>query len=235
MTSALIFGYNDYSSEIANNISSQYENITIFKLDSNYTKKENINFNVKSFDLSDNWDELSDSYDIVNSIAFCVLEDEAENIFLTISLRSEFKDLKIIALSKNKESSNKLEMAGASKVIPVVQTTADIISDMLEKPIITKVLHKILYEESELKIAQIQIECVGGHFKNKYPHEIDWSHEYKVIVLSIMHEDMSSEFIYSSKAKHHHIKNGDVFIVVGYEEDIKKFENTIGGSICQLG
>jgi len=233
ITSALIFGYNEYASEVAKNISHKYDNITIFKQNPDDINSELQKYEVEIFDFSDSWDELKTKHDMQSSIAFCVLEDDAENIFLTISLRATFEDLSIIALSKNKESANKLTMAGANKVIPVVQTTASIIFDMLEKPIVTEVLHNILYEKSDLKIAQIKVGD-DGYFENKYPSDVEWSREHGVIVLSIIHDDMSSEFIYSSKVKHHPIRKGDIFVVVGYETDIKEFEKLIGRNKCLL-
>jgi len=217
-SNALIFGDNDYTKEIEKNISSEYKNVYVFKLSEDEEK---------GFDLSDNWDSLSDKYDINDCVAFCILEDMAENIFLTISLRDTFKDLTIVSLAQDKESTDKLTLAGASRVLPTIQTTANVIVEMLEKPIITKVFHEILYEKSALQIAQIKIE---DHtiFDEKYPSDIEWSRKHGIIVISVVHEDMSREFIYSSKAKHHVIKSGDVFVIVGYEEDIKNFEKLIG-------
>lgn len=219
---ALIFGLNEYTIEIEKNITSDFENIYIFKLGED---GEN------SFDLGDNWDELSSKVDIDDSVAFCILEDTAENIFLTISLRDAFEDLTIVALAQDKESADKLTLAGATRALPTTQTTANIIVEMLEKPIVTEVLHSILYEKSDLKIAQIKIE---DHtvFDGKYPADIEWSRDHGIIVISVVHEDMSGEFIYSSKAKHHIIKSGDIFVVVGYDQDIKDFEKLIG-SRCE--
>ncbi len=231
-TSALIFGRNDYSLKIVQNIVHKYPDVHIFELDEDMIEKSDELYEVNSFDLSDDWEDFKSTYDMQKSIAFCVLENDAKNIFLTISLRASFSDLTIIALSKNKESANKLTMAGANKVIPLVQTTADIIVEMLNKPIITDVLHNILYETSDLKIAQIKVEN-HSYFDGKYPSDVEWSKKHGVIVLSIMHEDMSTEFIYSSKAKHHAIKNGDIFIVVGYAKDIEEFEKLIG-SRCDV-
>ncbi len=226
---ALIFGHNEYSFEIVKNISSYYDNIYIFKLD-NSIKKTNINniiYEVFVFDLTDDWDDLDKRVDINECVAFCTLEDMAENIFLTISLRDTFRDLSIISLAKDKESATKLKLAGASSVVPLTQTTANIIVEMLEKPIVTEVLHNILYEQSDLQIAQIKIQ--NHHlFKEKYPSEIDWSKEHNIIVISVLNKNNNTEFIYSAKAKHNPIKNGDVFIVVGYEKDIVKFEKLIG-------
>ena len=204
-TNALIFGTNDYAKEIARNIGKKYERVVMFAMkESEHPQEEGAE--VESFDLSDEWGELANTYDMENTLAFCALEDDAQNIFLTISLRAAFAPLTLVALAKNKESASKLTMAGANKVIPVVQTTADMIVDILERPVVSNVLHGILYEKSNLKIVQI-----GG-----------------IIVLSVIHQGKAGEFIYSSKAKHHAIEKGDIFVVVGYEEDLKAFEKLIG-------
>jgi len=235
--SALIFGYNDYTSQIAKNVSYKYEDIAVFKQKNDKSRDEFKDFQVETFDLSDDWSDLELHHDISNSVAFCVLEDDAQNIFLTISLRAAFEKLTIIALSKNKESAEKLTMAGANKVIPLVQTTALMIAEMLDKPIVTNVLHNILYEKSSLKVAQVKIEKPECFLKEngdiKYPSEIDWSEEYSVLVLSIIDKDGNNAFIYSSQSKHHPIEKGDLFVVVGYENDIENFEKLIGGDRCQ--
>ena len=231
---ALIFGYNEYVLEVARSLQKSYEYITIFRSeDEEEFTKEEINFRVQEYDLSDNWNILEDEYDIENSIVFCMIEDDAQNIFLTISLRSLFEDLTIIALSNSKESSNKLKMAGANKVIPVVETTANIMSDILKKPVATQILHDILYSSSSLKIAQIRVEK-EENFHGKYPSDIEWHKDYRVLVISIIYgKDMKGEFIYSSKAKHHQITNGDIFVIVGYEKDIVAFESRVG-SRCNV-
>ncbi len=225
---ALIFGYNEYGIEIAKNVKYKYDNVIIFSLDNlGFSIDNKDDFSVEKFDVSDDWEHLKSEYNLESSIVFCALRDEAQNIFLTISLRSSFEDIMIIALANNNEDANKLRMAGASKVIPIVETTAGIITDMLKKPIITEVLHGILYEDSNLKIEQITVNN-ASFFEEKYPADIEWHKEYSVIILSIIHDDMSSEFIYSSKTKHHLIKDGDIFVAVGYEDDLRRFKKLVG-------
>lgn len=227
-STALLFGYNDYTLEIVKNISLYYENIKIFRLDEGSDKNiQNSKYEILRFDLSDDWDELKGSVNIEECTAFCLLEDTAENIFLTISLREAFEELTIVALADDKESGDKLSLAGATRVIPTIQITANMIVEMLEKPIITQVLHNILYEKSDLKIAQIRVDN-ANKFEGVYPYDIDWGAQYNVLVLSVLREDMETEFIYSAKARHHHIKEGDVFVVVGYESDLGEFEKIMG-------
>jgi len=221
---ALVFGYNKYAFEIVQNVQDRYESVTLYAQHNDVVEEEK--HSVQYFDLSDEWSGVAENMDPSTSIAFCVLEDNAENIFLTISLRAHFNDLTIVAIASNKENANKLSMAGANKVIPIVETTADIITNILELPISNKVLHSILFEENDLKIAQIKI---GKHCKIKDEEivKIEWSRYKGVIVLSLMHQDMSSEFIYASKLKHHILTEGDTLVVVGYNQDIIEFKQLI--------
>lgn len=222
---ALIFGFNQYALEIKSNVESQYEHIDIYALESDENLESE--FEIERFDLSDDWSEFDKTIDQQNSIAFCVLEESAENIFLTISLRAHFSELFIIAIASDKESANKLKMAGANKVIAIVETTADIIADVLEKPISNRVLSKIMYEESALKIEQVKIKN-AEYFQNRPIADIDWGRHRGIVILSVMHKDMSHDFIYASKIKHKIILEGDTLVVAGYQRDIDEFKKMIG-------
>jgi Trk K+ transport system NAD-binding subunit len=226
---ALIFGHNDYTFEIEKNIKSHYKKIYIFNLDGQSVSKDSNGYEIEAFDLSEDWDELRDSVNIDECEAFCILEDMSKNIFLTLSLRETFKNLKIVALSQDKESTDKLILAGASKILPTTQTTANIIVEMLKKPMITEVLHNILYEKSNVKIAQIIVKN-AQYFDGLFASDINWSKDYNITLLSVIDENGDTEFIYSAKAKHQQIKNGYQFVVVGFERDIIEFEKLIGGA-----
>lgn len=224
-TSALIFGFNKYALEIQSNVKTKYDSVKIYAL----AGQEVVGSEVEPelFDLGDEWSSIEKCIQEEESIAFCVLEDNAENIFLTISLRAHFKDLIIIAIASNNESANKLKMAGANKVIPLVETTADIISNVLERPISNKVLQSIIYEESLLKIEQVKIDN-AAFFEDKHISDIDWSRYQGIIILSLMHQDMSHEFIYAAKLKKKPISDGDILVVAGFETDIQEFKKLIG-------
>ncbi len=222
-TTILVFGYNQYAQEIARSVTNEFT-VKHFapaeEIDEERAKEEGIEL----IDLSDEWDA---AIEVEESIAFCALGDEAQNLFLTISLRSRFEDLVIVAIAVNKEGVNKLKMAGANKVIAIEETTAEIISDIIHKPVISRVLNDILYSESELKIAQIEIEN-EAIFNEESTYDIDWGRYRGIVVLSVMHPDLKSEFIYSAKTKKLRLKRGDMLIVVGYENDIAAFEKLVG-------
>lgn len=227
---AIVFGYNEYAKQIALQIVDDYEQFAVFvKNESEYSAAKEAGFAVERFDLSENWESIK-RFDVYSLIVFCALEDDAENVFLTISLRSIFWDIPIIALAGDYESSAKLKSAGANKVMPKLQITANVITEMFEKPTVTEVLHDILYEESSLKIAQITVP-INSHFVGKHLHDIDFSKEYDVLVLAIVDHAFSATFSFTSKGHNHHIDPEDVLVVVGYDEKIEALKSAIKGEL----
>ena len=228
MKSAVIFGYNEFALEIANSLKTRYNDITLFFLEDKEVKMfQESQFKVSKFSIDDDWLDLQEQYDINELIVFCALEDTAENIFLTISLRAAYENLIIIALSSDQESGRKLKMAGANKIIPITQTTVNIITEMIERPFVTEILNNILYSEAELKIAQVIVEAGAGVIGEKIEN-VDWKHKYGLLVMAIIRENLDTSFIYTKKANREPLKEGDILVIVGFEADIVEFENKIG-------
>jgi Trk K+ transport system NAD-binding subunit len=230
---ALIFGYNEYSQQIAKQIKETYEKLHIYTLSEELLKKAHLDgFSASIFELGDEWLELEieKSCVIEEVMVFCTLENDANNIFLTISLRATFDSMYIVALAKDSEGVNKLKIAGANKVLPIVQMTTNVITEILEKPVITNVLHHILYEDSDIKIAQIDI-VEGSYIVGSKSHDIDFKNEYNLILLAIVDRELSTHFIFTAKGFNHSIDVDDVLVVVGLEQDIDNFVKKIGGKV----
>lgn len=226
---AIVFGFNEYAKQIAQQIQNEYEIFCVFAQDeTEYRLAQESGFKVELFDLSEEWESIERQFELDSLIVFCALEDDAENVFLTISLRSVFWDLPIIALSGDYESSAKLKSAGANKVMPKLQITANVITEILEKPTVTEVLHNILYEESSLKIAQIVVPY-GSSFVGKHLHDIDFALEYDVLVLAIVDHALSATFSFTSKGHNHHIDPQDILVVIGYDDKIIGLKAAIEG------
>lgn len=229
--SAIVFGFNEYAKQIALQIAPEYPSFAIFVMnESERIAAKAAGFEAALFDLGEDWKIIEEKFDPSNLIVFCALDQDAENVFLTISLRSIFEELPIIALAGDHESAAKMKSAGANKVMATQQITANIITEMLEKPTVTGVLHDILYEESFLKIAQLVVP-EGCFLVGKHLHEIDWGEEFDLLVLAIVDHQLSATFSFTSKGHHHHIDPDDVLVVVGYDDSIAALSQAMGITI----
>jgi Trk K+ transport system NAD-binding subunit len=228
MRSALIFGYNEYSLEIATSLKSAFYDVSMFVFDDKEYKTLTLKgFRVAKFNLDDDFSDLSHRQDLEDVIVFCALEDTAQNIFLTISLRANFEDLIIIALSSDHESGRKLKMAGANKIIPITQTTVNMITEMIERPFVTKILNDILYSDKQLKIVQVAIKedaNIIGHLVE----DVDWKYHYGLLVIAVIRDNLDTSFIFTKKANKEPLKEDDILVIIGYERDIEEFEKIMG-------
>jgi len=227
----IIFGYNEYAKEITRQIRYLYNRVVVYALtNSEIEKAQTDGLEAHLADLEDKWDDLL-SYDLSSTRIICALADEAENVFLTISLRDRFPDAVIVALATTQENATKLRLAGANKVISELQTTSNLIIELLEKPVITKLFNELMDMEMELKVAQITLgenSCAAGLHIN----EVLETTGQNVIVLAVVDQRMGESFIFTSKGYNHLLDPGDVLVVVGYDKDIKAFEQEIGG-VCE--
>ncbi len=224
-----IFGYGSYAKSIARNVKKTGAKLVIYVVDSElYSRALHDGYEVFKIDMNTEVENLSNICDIDNLLVFCAMNDDANNIFATISLRAVYQELPIIAIGSTHETALKLKNAGASKVIEKLQTVANIITDMIEKPVVTELMHDILYDESSLKIAQIYI-LKESTYIGKYLDDINTQEDHHIIVLGIIDKELSMDLSFTTKGSHHLITEADILVVIGYDEDITRFKDHIGG------
>jgi Trk K+ transport system NAD-binding subunit len=224
-----IFGYGSYARSIAKNVKKTDAKLVIFVVDADlYQRALHDGYEVYKVDLNTEVENISNICDIDNLLVFCAMNNDANNIFATISLRAVYQELPIIAIGSTHETALKLKNAGASKVIEKLQTVANIITDMIEKPIVTELMRDILYDDSSLKIAQIYI-LEESKYIGKYLDELNTQGEHHIIVLGIVDKELSMDLSFTTKGSHHLITESDILVVIGYDEDITEFKEHIGG------
>jgi voltage-gated potassium channel len=225
--SAAVFGFNEYSQQIARHVRNIYQDFALFVMTQEEEKAAfQAGFLVELVDLSDDWTRIEEHFDVKSLIVFCALANDSENVFLTISLRAQFDKLHIVALAQDNESATKMKSAGANKVLPSLEIAANVISDMLEKPIVTKVLDDVLYKDGLLNIIEIEVPK-HSDFVGKYLHDIHFKSEYDVILLAIVDHEVGTTFSFASKGHNHHIDPHDVFVVIGYQDKLDALKHAI--------
>ena len=223
----LIFGCDEYAMQIAKNLKGRVRSMQIYtRFEEKVPLLEAQGYEVRLFELDDHWDDL-ERFDQQQLFAFCALCDEANNIFLTLSLRTMFESMVIIALATDQENANKLKIAGANKAIVTAQVATNVIFELLDKPLTLDMLHELLYEESTLKIEQITVSKESGLVGKRFG-EVDFRHTYNVIALAIINEMLKSDFIFNKAGLVHKIKENEVIVVLGYENDLENFAKNVG-------
>jgi len=223
----LVFGYNEYAKEIASNFILDKFEVYIYTIDNeSYENAKEDGHQVELVELDDDWLDIAKKFDIDETICFCALDDDAQNVFLTISLRAEYENIHIISLATTKDSAEKLRLAGANKAIAKLETTASVIVESLEKPAVVEVMNNILDHNKDLKLAEYIISK-GSVLDGSFLQEIKIHKNYNVILLAIADKELEAEFTFSAQGHNHKIDVGDVLVVMGKENDLKEFEKAI--------
>jgi Trk K+ transport system NAD-binding subunit len=123
------FGYTHKSSHICKMLKEEGIELTIYEIDGDsYRSAKSDGFtNVILIDR-----KSSEAPEIHEGIAVCAMNDEALNVYYSITLRANgFKD-EIVALSDTKEDNRKLLLAGVSRIFDMYEESASQFVEMIE-------------------------------------------------------------------------------------------------------
>ena len=218
-----VFGYGEFAKEIVEQVNEVYRSVTVYVLDQKSLEEvQKSGGEACLFDLGDNWDEF-DALNMDETLFICALDDDASNVFLTISLRDQFPDARLIAIASTQEHASKLRLAGAHKVISKLQATADILIEVLEKPIVTHVIQDILDEETLLKTMQLEITASSLYVGRNLADVSLQEHE-NIIILAVVSREFDTLFVFTARGSRHILEVGDVLVAIGYDEELESFK-----------
>ena len=130
----VIFGYTHKSQQLCKILKDDGEAIVIYEnseenhqkaIEDGFSDVRSVNYeNIKYLD-----DIVLDSQDMV----VCAMDNEALNVYHSISLKSNGFKGEIVALSDSKEDNRKLILAGIDKIFDMYEESADIFVEMIEK------------------------------------------------------------------------------------------------------
>jgi len=155
----------------------------------------------------------------------CVMEDNHFNVFLTLSLHFIYPENKIIALSDSFHVTQKLKMAGASKVIDLYQVSSNRIYNILNKPVATHFIDSLLSFEDELSLREITIP--ENSFLDKIMVDDFNFSEHGIILIGMIDKRLSKQFLFITSGLEHRLDRGDVLVCMGYNDNLDKFEKFI--------
>ncbi|MBD3807985.1 MAG: TrkA family potassium uptake protein [Epsilonproteobacteria bacterium] len=155
----------------------------------------------------------------------CVMDDEHLNVFLTLSLRSICPKNEIISISHSIHATQKLKMAGASKVIDLYQVSANRIHNIFKKPTATKILDSFISTDYEISFREFKI-LKGSIFDGMMIDNFDFN-SYNIILIGILDWELGDEFIFSTTNISHKLDPDDIIVCLGKNSDLDKFEQKI--------
>jgi voltage-gated potassium channel len=160
------------------------------------------------------------------NVIFSMFEDDAKNVFLTISARALDPAIQVVSLTQSSDSTEKLRAAGATKVIDPYEISARKIIDLVKRPLIADAMENIVYGEKHLNMAEVEISA-GCYLDGECLEKLDISRHYNLIILGVVDRELGEEFIFATTGRDHKLDSGDVLVVIGAPGEIEKFRSDV--------
>ena len=161
-------------------------------------------------------------------LIFCLYDEPSRNLFLTLSARALAPELRIISVCESAESGSKLIAAGADKTIDPYLLTARWIHDLIRRPLILETLQRTLFgEANNLELAEIAVTSASV-LAGKRLGELDLE-GYNLLLMGVVDRAMGSDLIFRASGVDHQLVGGDILVLIGPDEEIRRFRADIKG------
>ena len=152
----------------------------------------------------------------------CNLDDDKDNVFLTLTARSLNKDLKIVSNAYELKSRSKLVKAGTNRVVFPIQIGAlRLVSEMIRPSVVT-FLDRMLRDNSNNRVSEVSItersKYVGKEIQDSGIYD-----DTGLNIIAIYDEKHEGGFIYNPSPNY--VLNADLkLIVIGDANQVSKLE-----------
>ena len=223
MKNILLFGYGSFGRQLYKNLSTLGHDIKVVtSLEEHENSVEDDGIKIVKINIKRNDEILSLGINQDVDMLYCSMNKTANNLFLVLTLRTLFPHANIIAISNSFENTRKLEYAGANSVIDLYEATSRRIVNILTKPAVTRALDEIVYNQNDLKMAEIVL-AKNTPVDGKYVRDIEFK-KMGVILIAIIDKELGHELIFTDHRINHKLDFGDTLVVVARDEDLSKFK-----------
>jgi voltage-gated potassium channel len=219
----LICGYEQVSREVARKLSLNGNDIII--MDENAERIERakkdgytaLNYNPGRVD---SYEKLNIDMDKHVEAILCLRENDIENVYTALTIRSLNKNVFILSLLMNDSNRQKLDFAGINNVVYPQELVGLITKELVGKPVAFEVIHELRSENADVKIDELGItqrivDNFGrvGELGNK---------DFRVVLLGI-YKHRHDRFFFNPMDDTL-LEVGDYLLVVGYQIFVLEFE-----------
>ena len=149
-------------------------------------------------------------------------DDDADNLYVTLSARSVRPNLQIVARASDEDAEKKLKLAGADRVVMPYTAAGRTMANLVLKPQVTAFLDAVTTAAGpDLHMASIDVDSTCAN-AGRTIRDIRVRHETGAIVVALRKQDGSFDTTPEPDAV---IEAGDVIVGVGTTEELRRLED----------
>jgi voltage-gated potassium channel len=148
-------------------------------------------------------------------------DDDADNLYITLSARSVKDDLFIVARASNEDAAKKLRLAGADRIVQPYQAAGRVMANLLLRPQVTAFVDVVTTASgNDLRFEEIEVTTACGQ-GGKSIRDLDIRKETGALVVALRKRDGTFDTTPTPEAV---LDIGDVLIAAGTEEELRALE-----------
>lgn len=218
----IICGYENIAREVAKKLTKSKFNILVLDesqqrvADAKRDGFKALNYNPGQVD---SYTKLNLNLSTQVKAILCLKEDDVQNVYTALTVRSIDKNVKIMSLLMNSTNRNKLVFSGVDEILDDKEFVGLVAREYVGQPVAFEVIHAIRAESSNIKIEEIAItQRIVENISEVC--ELD-NVKFRVLLLGI-HKKESQHF-YFNPIDTTLLEVGDVLFVIGNYMFIKEF------------
>ncbi|MDD2760272.1 MAG: NAD-binding protein [Methylomonas sp.] len=234
MKNIAIFGYNRLSYEAINRIDTESHRIMVFDYkpaNIELALEKGINASMTEFRSDEDLKAIGIGSTV--DTLFCCLDEDSENVFLTLSARALDKNLQIIAIIENPEAAEKLLAAGANKIIDPYQICGRKIHDMLKRPDITDLFDHTVFGRNDLNLAEVVVP-EHSFLHDVHVSQLELSTHYNLVLVGIINKQISDQMHFVAEEADRRLNPGDILVILGPSREIRAFKKDVNDEFCNI-
>jgi voltage-gated potassium channel len=149
-------------------------------------------------------------------------DDDADNLYITLSARAAKPDLLIVARASNEEASKKLRLAGADRVVQPYLAAGRVMANLVLKPQVTAFIDVVTTAAGgDLRFEEIEVTDACGQ-AGRSIRDIDIRRETGALVVALRKRDGTFDTTPRPEAM---LEAGDVLIAAGTDQELRLLED----------
>lgn len=148
-------------------------------------------------------------------------DDDADNLYITLSARAQSDGLLIVARASTEEAAKKLQRAGANRIVQPYQAAGRTMANLLLRPQVTAFVDVVTTAAGEdLRFEEIEVTAESGR-GGKTIGELDIRRQTGALIVALRKRDGSFDTTPNPDAV---LDVGDILIAAGTEEELRALE-----------
>jgi len=218
----IVCGYESISQEVVKQLSRNNQIIILDENPAHIEQARKDGFRALNYDpgIIQSYHKLHINIDKQVKAILCLKENDVENVYTALTVRSFNKNVYILSLLMHDTNRKKLTFAGVNEILYTKELIGLIAKEFVGKPVAFEVIHSLRSEHSAISIEEV---IITPRIAQNFPTvELLESAKYRVVLLGIYKH--TTKHFFFNPIDITLVEEGDYLLIIGNKAFIQEYE-----------